>query len=131
MTEDTQEAQPASPPSGDDGEKKGRTRRSKEQIQADARAAALESLKDLPPFDPIVLLGARADGENPLGHVSATVKRVVRTGQYESFELMLHAELPRDPRFSVGDNLNMVGQLATMRCNALADWVQGQTQVEK
>lgn len=103
-----------------DGQRPKRARRTKEQMDAARREERREELADRPPFDPEVLIDV---GYN-LGHLSATAKRVVRTGPYESFELLIHADLPRDPRFGVFENIDKVAALVTDRVNTLADQVQ-------
>jgi hypothetical protein len=87
-----------------------RTRRTKVEMQAAK-----------PPFDP----------ELSQGHLSATAKRTVRTGQFESFEIMIHCQMDRDPRFSVVENMAMLGAAASQEANSIADRIQRTITVEK
>jgi hypothetical protein len=107
LAEEEAVAQVAAP----DGEAKPkRTRRTKAEIAS-----------ELPPFHASVVEG----------HCSATAKRTVRTGSYESFEIMIHAEFDRDPRFSVMECMGMLGTLAAQEANRIADQIQREIVVEK
>lgn len=109
MSEETTEA-PAAEPAADGEQKQRRKRRTRAEMQA-----------DLPPFDPTLVEG----------RISCTAKRVVRTGQYESFDVMVHVDFERDPRFSVMENIQMLNGLAVQECNRAADQIRSQIEVEK
>jgi predicted methyltransferase len=78
-------------------------------------------LASLPPFDATLTEG----------RVHATAKQVIRTGQYESFDVMLHADFERDPRFSVRENLQMLNSLVVQEVRRAADELRSQIQVER
>jgi hypothetical protein len=90
-------------------------------VQKRKRRTKAEMQEGLPPFDPSLVEG----------RVHVTAKRVIRTGQYESFDVMVHLEFERDPRFSVLENVNMLNSLAVQEVNRAADLVQSQIAVEK
>src|SRR5262249_42974040 len=119
-TEETQTSTPFN--EAPDGKPK-RTRRTKAEMQAALATAEEEKQAAYPPFDPRVV------GND--SRMKITAKRTVRTGQFESFEVQLHIDIQRDPRFSVEQNDIMLGERLSDDVNALADRIQRTIQVEK
>lgn len=97
--------------------KRRRGRPSKAEQEAEEAAA----LAALPPFHPS-LVG---------GRINTVAKRVVQTGKYESFDLMVQADFERDPRYSVFECIEMLADLVTERANAVAERIQREISVEK
>lgn len=97
--------------------RKRRGRPSKAEQEAEEAAA----LAALPPFHPS-LVG---------GRINTVAKRMVQTGKYESFDLMVQADFERDPRYSVFENIEMLAELVTGQANAIAERIQREISVEK
>lgn len=58
-----------------------------------------------------------------IARVNTIVKRTVRTGQYESFEISTMLEVEADPRFSARDNLAKVQAVVVESVNEMADQI--------
>lgn len=106
------------PPNETEQEPKRRRGRPSKAEQEAEEAAALAAL---PPFHPSLVAG----------RVNVIAKRVVRTGQYESFDLMIQADFERDPRYGVAECIEMVAELVTGQANAIAERIQREISVEK
>ena len=120
MSEESQTSTPFN--EAPDGKPK-RTRRTKAEMQAALATAEEEKQAAYPPFDSRVL-----DNDN---RFKVTAKRTVRTGQFESFEIQLHIDIGRDPRYTVAENFTLLGERISDDVNTLADRVQRTIQVEK
>lgn len=91
-----------------------RRRRTPKEMQQAADAS-------LPPFDSSIVDG----------RIHVTAKAVISTGRYESFDLMVTLQFGRDPRFSVQENVTMLGSLATQEVQRAVAVVRSQITVEK
>jgi hypothetical protein len=85
------------------------------------RRTKAEMQSSLPPYD-ASLVEMRM-------HV--TMKEVIRTGQYESIDVMVHVETERDPRFGAYDNMEMLSDMCRAELQRTANIVRAQIQVEK
>ena len=62
-------------------------------------------------------------------HVNAV--RKVRTGDYESFEVMMHLEAEPDPTRSVRQNLQMLGGLVVQEAGEIAERVGREIEISR
>lgn len=117
MAEESESApEQAMVPVPEEKQPRRRRRTPKEMQQARAQADA-----SLPPFDASIV-----DGE-----IHVTAKAGVSTGRYEGFDLMVTLQFGRDPRFSVQENVTMLGSLATQEVQRAVAVVRSQITVEK
>lgn len=85
------------------------------------RPSKAEQQAALPPFDPTMCEG----------RITVVAKRVVATGKFESFDLIVKADFERDPRYSVYECITLLSDLVTEKANSTAERIQREIGVEK
>lgn len=105
---------PEAPPAEPAAEPKTRRRRREGSESSPAAGAEAVAPSARPAYAPTAL------------RLNSIAKRIVRTGQYESFEVSTMLEVEPDPNYSTRENLAFIGGAVTAEVNRLADQISQQ-----